>query len=72
MQKRRIGGKDLQISKVSFGETVISEINSDSATSVVRIAFDLGIYHDYTAKLDEDSKEKRDIKRCKRQMRLIN
>ena len=72
MQKRRIGGKDLQISKVSFGETLISEINPDSATSVVRITFDLGIYHVDTAKLDEDSEEKRDIKRRKRQMHLIN
>lgn len=58
MQKRRFGRTGLQVSIVGFGGTWISEIKVDSAVSVVKRAFDLGINYFDTAKLDGDSEEK--------------
>jgi uncharacterized protein len=58
LQKRRLGRTGLQVSIVGFGGTWISELNKNSAVSVVRKAFDLGINYFDTAKLDGDSEEK--------------
>jgi hypothetical protein len=58
LKKRRFGRTGLQVSIVGFGGTWISEINMDSAVSVVKRAFDLGINYFDTAKFDGDSEEK--------------
>lgn len=58
MKKRRFGRTGLQVSIVGFGGTWISEINMNSAVSVVKRAFDLGINYFDTAKFDGDSEEK--------------
>lgn len=58
MQRRRLGRTNLQVSIIGFGGTWISEINTEEAKKVVRIAFELGINYFDTAKLDGDSEEK--------------
>ncbi len=58
MFKRRLGRTNLQVSQVGFGGTWISELSSDEAVAVVRLAYELGINYFDTAPLDGDSEEK--------------
>ncbi len=58
MDKRRLGRTNLQVSQVGFGGTWISELQSDLAIAVVRLAFELGITYFDTAPLDGDSEVK--------------
>ncbi len=58
MQKRRLGGTNLQVSIIGFGGTWISQLSMDEAKKVVQKAFELGINYFDTAKLDGDSEEK--------------
>ncbi len=58
MDKRRLGRTNLQVSQVGFGGTWISELPTDQAIAVVRLAFELGINYFDTAPLDGDSEVK--------------
>jgi predicted aldo/keto reductase-like oxidoreductase len=58
VDKRRLGRTNLQVSQVGFGGTWISELPSDLAIAIVRVAYELGINYFDTAPLDGDSEVK--------------
>lgn len=58
MQKRQLGGTNLQVSIVGFGGTWLSEIDKPTAVNVVKTAFASGINFFDTAHWDGDSEEK--------------
>jgi uncharacterized protein len=58
LDKQRLGRTNLQVSQIGFGGTWISELPTDQAIAVVRLAFELGINYFDTAPLDGDSEVK--------------